>query len=123
MVDYAGIGGLISGIAALITAIVVVLSYRKSLKSLQEVVKPTIIILNQVRKDLDAVSKATEETARSLQLSPGRGVRPDFSIDQELRKRKLDLKQQALQWRQLEGAAKALGWLLERTEEEDDEEY
>ena len=123
MVDLAGIGGLIAGIAALITAIVAALSYRRSLKSLQEVVKPTIIILNQVRKDLDAVSKTTEKTARLVRSSPSLDARADRSIDQELRKRDLDLKQQALQWRQLEGAAKALGWLLERTEEENDEEY
>ena len=75
-------------------------------------------ILSQFREDVRTMRETTSIHREQLDVQPPADIHEDASLN--LRRQELDLHQQQLQWRKMEGAAKALGWLLDRVEEDEE---
>lgn len=117
MVDYTGIGSLLVGISALIGVIWSIISTsrnKKDLDNLKDVVEPMYGLLKELKHQ-----------GRLAPASPPASPPASLGVDQRLKRQELDLKREELEWKKLEGAAKAFGWILDRMaeDEEYDEEY
>lgn len=121
MVDYAGIGGLFVGIAALIGVIWNVYKgerNKKDLEGLEKIVKPMTRVLKQFRDEVTALRDFTSKLVSQQKPTPHASGSQDMGL--ELRRKELEVRRQELEWKKLAGAAKALGWFLDRVEEDEE---
>ncbi len=124
MVSISEIGVLLGGIAALIGVLWTVftgLRNSKDLKHLEKVVQPLYKEIRGQRSDNLEVRERQLDILGQQKKQGSSLLDRRRSADQELKRQELELRERELQWRQAEGAVKALGWFARYLQEDDDE--